>query len=50
MANYLQQLDQLRTRALAIKKSLGTLVAARYLRKRGVGLHTARFWLARSAA
>lgn len=49
MANYLQQLEALRVRALNIKKSLGTEVAARYLRIRGVSIHTARFWLAREA-
>lgn len=47
MANYLQQLEALRVRAMVMKKSLGTRVAAGFLRNSGVSMNTARFWLAR---
>lgn len=50
MENYLRTLTTLRTRALQIKKSLGTPVAAGYLRNRGVGIHAARHMLARASA
>lgn len=50
MESYLRTLTTLGVRALNIKKSLGTRVAAGYLRNRGVGLHAARHILARASA
>jgi hypothetical protein len=50
MENYLRTLTTLGVRALQIKKSLGTRVAAGYLRNRGVGLNAARHILARTSA
>jgi len=50
MENYLRTLTTLGVRALSIKKSLGTRVAAGYLRNRGVSMSAARHILARSGA
>lgn len=50
MERYLRTLTTLGVRALNIKKSLGTRVAAGFLRNRGVGLHAARHMLARTSA
>ena len=50
MENYLRTLTPLIVRARQIKKSLGTRVAAGYLRNRGVGIHAARHMLARREA
>ena len=48
MENYLRTLTTLRTRALQIKKSLGTRAAAGFLRNRCVSLNVALHILARS--
>lgn len=50
MEHYLHTLEALRTRAKNIQRSLGTRVAAGYLRNRGVGLHAAVHILARRAS
>ena len=50
MENYLRTLTALGARALSIKKSLGTRVAAGYLRNRGVSLNVALRILARRKA
>ena len=47
MENYLRTLTTLSVRALNIKKSLGTRVAAGFLRNRGVSLNVALCILAR---
>ena len=50
MENYLRTLTQLIVRARNIKKSLGTRVAAGFLRNRGVSLNVALCILARREA
>lgn len=50
MENYLRTLTTLSVRALNIKKSLGTRVAAGFLRNRGVSLNVALRILARRGA
>ena len=50
MENYLRTLTTLGVRALNIKKSLGTRVAAGFLRNRGVSLNVALRILARREA
>ena len=47
MENYLRTLTPLIVRALSIKKSLGTRVAAGFLRNGGVSLNVALHTLAR---
>lgn len=50
MENYLRTLTTLSVRALNIKKSLGTRVAAGFLRNKGVSLNVALRILARRGA